>query len=235
MYCSNAPNWLRSHSEESAALKPRNFASKRQARADGKDRRRDSEQLVGVLAHEFQHLPLLRLRSQQFDLVDHDNDLFAPVPDLLQEGALRFAEWPVRAGDEEDKVAAGHEVFGQLLVVADDSIRAGRVDQIDLLQPGNGQAAHRHPTIRARLLGRIAMADQDQFAGGRHHAFGQIVAPQQRVDHRALAGIELAHHHHQEKLLQLGQRIADQPQVGVGRIQARQRHLQVAQQAALIP
>ena len=241
MYCSNAPNWLRCQSEECDAPAPLSlfphssqFRFQREAGADRKDRRRNPEQLMGVLAHEFQYLPLLRLRGQQLDLVDHDNDLFAPIPDLLQEGALRLAERPVRAGDEEDEVAAGHEMFGQLLVLADDSIRTGRVDQIDLLQPGNRQAAHRHTSVRARLLDRIAVADQNQFAGGRHHAFGQIVAPQQRVDDRALAGVELAHHHHQEQLLQLGHRTAEQPQVGVGRVQARQHHLQVGQQAALI-
>ena len=188
---------------------------------------------MGVAAHEFDHFLLLRFGGQQLDLVDHDHDLLAPVADLLEEGAFRFAERPVGAGDEEDEVAAGHEMLGQLLVLADDGIGAGRIDQVDLLQPGDGQAAHGHALVSARLLRGIDVADQDQFAGGGHDAFGQILLPQQRVDDGALAGVEFTHHHHQEKLFQLGQRVADQPQVGVGRVEAGEGYLQVAQQLTL--
>ena len=134
----------------------------------------------------------------------------------MEEGALRLAEWPVRAGDEENEVAAGHEVLGQLLVLADDGVGAGRVDQIDFLQPGDGQAAHGHTLISARLLGGIAVADQNQFTGGGHDAFGQKFLPQQRVDDRALAGVEFTHHHHQEKLFELGQCVADQARSASG-------------------
>ena len=210
------------------------FGFEREAGANGEGGRGDAEQIVRVMLHKVEHLLLLGLGGQELDLVDHDHDLLAPVADLLQEGAFRFAEGSVGAGDEEDEVAAGHEVFGQLLVLADDRVGARRIDEVDLLEPGHGQAAHGHAAVGAWVRDRVAVSDQDQFAGGGHDAFGQIVAAEQGVDDGAFAGVELSDDDDEEELLQLGEGVADQRQVGVGRIETREGDLQVGEQAAFV-
>ena len=48
--------------------------------------------------------------------------------------ALAFGERAVGRGDEEHQVGAGHEIAGQLLVLADDGVGAGRVHDGDLAE-----------------------------------------------------------------------------------------------------
>ena len=72
--------------------------------------------------------------ADQVDLVDHDRDLLAPLADVRHELALALGERAVGGGDEEDQVGAGHELLGQRLVLADDGVRAGGVDERDLVE-----------------------------------------------------------------------------------------------------
>ena len=119
-------------------------------------------------------------------------------------------------------------------MLADNGVGARRIDEVDLLQPGHGQAAHGHAAVRARVRDRVAVADEDQLAGGGHDAFGQVVAAEQGVDDGALAGVELADDDDEEELLQLGEGVADEGEVGVGRVETREGDLQVGQQAAFV-
>ena len=75
-----------------------------------------------------------RFVAQQVDLVDDDDDLLAPVPDRLHELPLALGERAVGGGDEEDQIGAGHELLGELLVLADDRVGAGGVDDGDLVE-----------------------------------------------------------------------------------------------------
>ncbi len=100
-------------------------------------------------------------------------------------------------------------MLGQLLVLADDGVGAGRIDEVDLLQPGHRQAAHGHAAVGAGMRGGFAVTDEDQLAGGGHDAFGQIVAAEEGVDDGALAGVELTDDDDEEELFQLGEGVAD--------------------------
>ena len=52
----------------------------------------------------------------------------------LEEEPLGFGERPVGRGDEQDEVGARDELGGEPLVLADDRVGAGRVDDVDVAQ-----------------------------------------------------------------------------------------------------
>ena len=72
----------------------------------------------------------------------------------------------------------------------------------------------------------FAIAHEKELAGGGDYAFGQVAVTHQRVDHRALARVEFAHHHQQEHLIQLLQAVFEQGQVVVACVQPGQGDLQ---------
>ena len=150
------------------------FGLQRETSTDREDGRRNTEQFPSVPGDKFQDLLTLFLAGQQFDLIDHDDDLFAPVPNSLQEEMLGFTEGSVRAGDKENKIAARYEMFCNLLMLADDGVGPRCIDQVDFLQPGDRQTQHSHACIYARALNCIHMTDEEELAGGGHDAFGQV-------------------------------------------------------------
>ena len=51
-----------------------------------------------------------------------------------RKSALGLGERPVGGRDEEDQIRARHELGGDLLVLADDGVGAGRVDDVDVVR-----------------------------------------------------------------------------------------------------
>ena len=86
-------------------------------------------------------------RAEDVHLVDDDDDLLAPVADGGEEEPLRLGERPIGRGDEEDQVRAGHELGGEPLVLADDRVGAGRVDDVDVAQQLDRRASPRCETV----------------------------------------------------------------------------------------
>jgi hypothetical protein len=86
------------------------------------------------LSDEGLHLLELLLALEQVGLVEHDDDLLAPVADALQEDALAFGEGPVSGGDEQDQVGARHKLGGDGFVLADNGVGARGVHDADLDQ-----------------------------------------------------------------------------------------------------
>src|ERR1700688_3349042 len=72
----------------------------RPARAHPEDFRAEPEQRTGVLGYEPADLLHLALALEDVDLVEDEDDFFAPPADLLEERALRFRERPIRGGHE---------------------------------------------------------------------------------------------------------------------------------------
>ena len=177
-----------------------------QPRADGEPLRRGVEQLCRRLIDERDHLRQLVLVLEDVHLVDDDDDLLAPVADRLEEGALGLGERPVRRRHEEHEIGARHELAGQALVLAMDRVGAWRVDDLQVAQQfdrrGHDQRAGR---IVVRREGR-AVANQLDARGGRGHAFLEHALAEQRVDERALAGVELADDNEHEELVELTDR-----------------------------
>ena len=59
-------------------------------------------------------------------------------------------------------------------------------------------------------VGELGAVLEDAHArGGRRHALLENARPEQRVDEGALAGVELAHHHEQERLRELVARVGE--------------------------
>ncbi len=80
------------------------------------------------------HLGPIAVVGKDVDLVDHHHHLLAPIADLLEEGPLGLGERPVGGGDEEHEIGARHEARRQALVLADDGVGPGRVDDVNLAQ-----------------------------------------------------------------------------------------------------
>ena len=140
---------------------------------DGKDLRGLAQQAGGVLADVADDLLALFGPGQNVDLVDDEDDLLAPLPDLLQEGPLALGEGAVGRGDEQDQIGAGNEVAGQLLVAADDRVGARGVHDVDLAEHLGGMGTLQQVGL-AELFGHLGpMAENVDAVGGRGDAFGQ--------------------------------------------------------------
>ncbi len=150
---------------------------------------------------------------EQVGLVEHDHNLFAPLLDRRQEGALALGEGPLGRGDEQHQVGAGDEVARQLLVAANDRVGAGRIDDRQLAQHIGGETACEQKPLQ-RLLGRhVAVTQQGDPVGRRRDALGQHLLAQQRVDEAGLPGVELARDHQQEQLVEVRDRLIERTHI----------------------
>ena len=73
------------------------------------------------------------------------------------------------------------------------------------------------------LLGKVAVLEHGNDGGRRRHALLHQRLADQRVDERALAGVELADHDEQEQLVELGDGLIEGLLLIVGGVDARQR------------
>jgi hypothetical protein len=69
---------------------------------------------------------------------------------------------------------------------------------------GQGDLLVAAPRRRSRAL--LSVLQELDPGGGRGDPFLEDLLPEESVDHGALAGVELAHHHQQEELVELGDR-----------------------------
>ena len=172
-------------------------------RADGKHFGCNPEQTPRRVAHECQDFVQLGVVLEDVDLVDHDDDLFAPVADRLQECPFRFRERPVGGGDKKDEVRPGYELGRQPLVLADDRVGPGGVNDVDIAKQ-LGRCGDDPDTVFAALRAhQVGMLQQMDLSGCGRHAFLEHALADERVDEGALAGVELADHDEQKELVKL--------------------------------
>src|SRR5207248_1287593 len=97
------------------------------------------QQTARIVADEVEHLLAVGRIWDEVDLIDDDDNLFAPLANPFQKGALAFTERAVGAGDKEHQIAARDKKLRDLLVALNHGVRAWGVHQADLAQP-----LHRH-------------------------------------------------------------------------------------------
>jgi hypothetical protein len=108
-------------------------------------------------------------RPHQVGLVQHQHDLLAPLADRGQERALALRVGAVGRGDEEHEIGTRQEVARQRLVLAQDRVGAGGVDDRDLAQDRGGRADLADAVGPEPALDLRAVAqDRDARRRGRH-------------------------------------------------------------------
>ena len=106
---------------------------------DRKDLGLAAKQRPCMFGDEDAHLFAFLRPLEHVDLVDHDDDLLAPVLDVLQERPLALGERPVGRGDEQHEVGLRHELAGEPFVLAKDGVGARRIDDVDVPQERHGR------------------------------------------------------------------------------------------------
>ncbi len=138
-------------------------------------------------------------------LID-DHDLLAPVADVLEERPLAFGERPVRGRHEEHEVGLRDELVGEALVLAKDRVGARRVDDVEIAQERRRGGDDVHRFLLDVPAGRLAVSQNLQPRGGRRRPLLEHARARQRVDERALAGVELADDDEQKQAIELRDR-----------------------------
>jgi hypothetical protein len=183
--------------------------------------------------------PALRLVDvglvlQDVDLVEGHHHLLPPGADHLQEGPLALREGAIGGGHEEHEVRAGNELAGEGFVVAQDGVRPRGVHDGDLAEDGQGQGDHLEPPAGGSAA-RVGPVPQEADAVGRGgDALLEHPLAEKGVDHRALAGVELSHHHEQEQLVELGDGAGEGLLALRRGLEADERHPQLAQEPPLL-
>ncbi len=150
-----------------------------------------------------------RLVPQQVDLVHDQDDLFPPLADLRHELPFALGERAVGRGDEQHQVRAGDKALGQRLMLTDDRVGAGGVDDGDLVQKLGGVGALDDPIRQHRLCKSLPVAQEVDDRGGWSDALGHHLSPGKRIDERGLAGVELADDDEQEEFGELLRGLTD--------------------------
>ena len=153
----------------------------------------------GVVPNVADDLVALFRPGQDVDLVDDEDDLLAPLTDLLQEPPLALGEGSVGRGDEQDQIGAGNEVAGQLLVTPNDRVGARRVHDVELAEDLGRVGALQQVRLPELLRHLGAVAENVDPVGGGRDALGQDPLAEQGVDEAGLAGVELAGDHQKKE------------------------------------
>ena len=182
-----------------------------------------------------------RVVFEDIHLVQHKDDFLAPGENAFEELALALGQGMIGGGDEQDQVTARDEFIGQPFVLADDGIRAGRINNVQFLQERQGIGEDGETFVHHLFGGLFAPLDQRDARGGGSGAFSQDLLAEQGVDQGALAGVELTGDDDQEEFVQLQdgflqavQGFARQIELGQGELHPGQGFFFVAQELGLL-
>ena len=117
-------------------------------------------------------------------------------------------------------------------MLADDRVGARRVDDVDVLEEVDGRGDNADAGAQHFGRRRRAVADEVNLRRRRGDALVEDLAAEQRVDERALAGVELADDDEEEQLVELPDRLGERRGVRGRRRHRRELDLQVAEQPA---
>ena len=158
---------------EAAGRPQRRFAllgALREPRADRQHVGFDAEQVPRGVPDEGQHLVELR-RVPKMSTLFRTMTIFLPQSRMAcEEDPLGLGERPIGRGDEQDQIRARDEIGGQPLVLADDGVGPGRVDDVDVAQQfdrrGHDLQTVWHP-CRARRRRRISAPESARWSASR--------------------------------------------------------------------
>jgi hypothetical protein len=126
-----------------------------------------------------------------------------PAAYLLEERALGLGERPVRRGDEQHQIRPRDEVRGNRFVLSDDGVGARCVDDVDLAEDLRGRRNHVKVRLSYAAVQRLAVLQHVDLRRRRRHPFLRHLRADERVDERALSGVEFSDDDEQEKLVEL--------------------------------
>jgi hypothetical protein len=94
---------------------------------------------VGIFPNERLHLRNFLVAFEDVNLVDQEDYLFPPIPNVFQKSSFALRESAIRRGNKKDKVGARNEVRGNGLMLPDDGIGAGCIDDRYFRKKLNGK------------------------------------------------------------------------------------------------
>jgi hypothetical protein len=121
--------------------------------------------------------------------------------DVAEELALALGERPIRRGHEQHQIGARNESARQQLVRPLERVRARRVDEVDVAQQRRAGGDAANPVVPRCAV--LLVGDHLDFGGGRRHAFAEDRRAHERVDERALPGVEFTDDDQEEELVEL--------------------------------
>ena len=180
------------------------FGAERELRAHEEDLRLEPEERARVLCHERTNLRDLRGPFEDVALVDDHDDFLAPPANVLHEAAFGLGEGAIGGRDEKHQVGAGNELRGHRLVLADDGVGAGRVDDADFSEQVDRRFDDEQVRLTHRLLRVVAVLEDGDHRCRRRDAFFHQRLADERVDEGAFPGVELADDDEEKELVELG-------------------------------
>ncbi len=99
-------------------------------------------------------------------LVEDEDNFLAPGENPLEELAFAFRHGMIGWSGEQDQVTAGDIFICQAFVMADDSIGAGRIDNIELLEERQWIGVDRKVFVNRLLRNLLPPFDQGHARGG---------------------------------------------------------------------
>src|SRR5215211_5986608 len=99
---------------------------------------------------------------------------------------------------------------------ADDRVRAGRVDEVDVAKPFDRRGYNAETVGTSGLTDGVAVLQYLDLRCGRCYALVQDRSSEEGIDERTLAGVELTYDHQQKELVELTDRCVQRVPVGRG-------------------
>ena len=171
---------------------------------------------------------------ENVDLVHDDDDLLAPTADLLEKRALGFGEGAIGRRHEQDEIGSRYELCRDRFVFPDDGVGARGVDDMDFAEDLGGCGDDVHMGFTHMSTRRVAVFEDIDLCGRGCHALGRDSSADERVDERALPGIEFANDHQQKQLIELLDRAIERLLMLRRRVEADQCRAQPRQHAAFL-
>ena len=176
----------------------------------------------------------LRGPFEDVALVDDHDDFLAPPANVLHEAAFGLGEGAIGGRDEKHQIGAGNELRGHRLVLADDGVGAGGVDDADFAEQVDRRFDDEQVRLTHGLLRVVAVLEDGDHRCRRRDAFFHQRLADKGVDEGAFPGVELADDDEEKELVELGNRLVEGLLLVLPGVNPRKRGSKPHEQAALL-
>ena len=128
---------------------------------------------------------------------------------MLHEAAFGLGERAIGGRDEKHQIGAGNELRGHRLVLADDGVGAGGVDDADFSEQLDRRLDDEQVRLTHGLLRVVAVLEDGDHRCRRRDAFFHQRLADEGVDEGAFPGVELADDDEEKELVELGNRLVE--------------------------